>query len=344
MPGNTKVFVSYTATDETIVKQIVQGLREAGFEAWFAPTDLTGGDRLSSIHDQIAASGAFIVVLSRAAANSKWVQHELNTAIALQLDGKPLRVVPVFLEEIPRPPALADFAALHILRDKQDPVPVLVAALKGEILTPDDFMSRFSRYLETLLRIPEKIYGPLTSIEDAAAPRDEGGSSCQVDPSNRQRARAIIVRDLTGEQVSEPDLNRVLCAFDAGLPIPVVAAEKLPEIRTWLRRFGNEEALALAASLWAVRNLHGVTIRWLANDFLRRHRKVTGTTDELESSAETLATRAREAQLLARSTEWNDPRTDAYQDQEVNPSFDIGPMVWQIGRLLANFQRTNEGV
>lgn len=98
----------------------------------------------------------------------------------------------------------------------------------------------------------------------------------------------------------------------------------------------------LAASLWTelIRGLRGVTLQWLATDFLRYQLKVRGSQDELQWRAESLATRARDAGLLCLSTEWNDARTYAYQDEQINPSFDMGPLVRQIGRLVQKFQRT----
>jgi hypothetical protein len=179
-----------------------------------------------------------------------------------------------------------------------------------------------------------------------AAPRWGDGSLHKVDPEIRQRVRDTVRRELSNAQATEQDLDHALTLFDAGMPLPIVDADKFSEIRRWLRRFGNEEVLALAASLWTqvMKGQRGVTLRWLANDFLGYDRDVKTTGDELEWQAETLAARAKEAGLLARSTEWNDPRTYAFQDEQVNPGFDIGPMVWQIGRLVQNFQRTSEGL
>jgi hypothetical protein len=288
--ANPRVFISYTATDEPFVKQIVPELRNADFDVWFAPAGLAGGERLSSIHDQIAASDAFIVILTRAAANSKWVQHEMNTALALQLDGKVLRILPVYLEEISRPPALADFASVRVSRDLEDPVPALVAALRGETAAPEDFMSKFSSYLQALIRIPATTCETLTNVEGMAASRWDDGSPRNVDPVVRQRVRDTVQHELTNAKVSEHDLSHVLRTFDRGQPLPIVDADKFTEIRSWLRRFGNDKSLVLAASLWAgVRGgLRGVTLEWLATDFLRHQLKIRGSDNELQWQAETL--------------------------------------------------------
>jgi hypothetical protein len=338
--SNPRVFVSYTAIDEPFVTRIAPELSTAGFDIWFAPTDLPAGERLSSIHDRIAASDAFMVILTSAASNSQWVLHEVNTALALQLGGKAIRIIPVYLGPTAVLPAVADIVGLRISPDLRDPIPTLTAALHGQSSAVDDFVSQFSFYLQNLLRIPSETYRTLTNIEGLVAHKLSDGSPHTVDPDIKKRVIDRVQSELASCKVNEADLNRALQAITDGHPLPIVDGDKFPNIHNWLRQFGSKELLILAASLLAEtqRGVRGITLQWLATSFVRHQLKATGSEEELRWQAESLATRAREAGLLVRSTEWNDPRTYGHQDELVNPSFDMGPIVRQIGPLVKMFQ------
>ena len=102
MTTKPKLFVSYTKADEPLVHQVVSDIQAQGYQVWFAPGSLTGGNRLSAISAWLDQCDQVLVMLSSASVNSDSVRHEMNTAIALQLDGKNLKVIPVLLEGISR--------------------------------------------------------------------------------------------------------------------------------------------------------------------------------------------------------------------------------------------------
>src|SRR5271166_5322426 len=107
-----KVFLSYTRSDSSLVEQVAVELRKRGFEPWLDTNQLVGGDRLSEIERHLQRTDSFLVFISRASANSKWVKYEYTTAIQLYLSPRPhlQRVVPCVLEEDASVPvSLVDF-------------------------------------------------------------------------------------------------------------------------------------------------------------------------------------------------------------------------------------------
>jgi hypothetical protein len=339
--SESRIFVSYTASDEYAVRRVVAELEKSGLDVWFAPHELSAGERLSSIHDHIEQARLAIVMISRAALNSPWVQHEINAVIAAQLSGQPLRIIPVLLESVRLPISLADTLYVDLsMGITEERVRDLVAALKGERSSAADTHTRFSAYVDRLIAIDSDSFA---SIDVAS---QYSGLSRDPDTVKREigeRARRNIEDQLTTAGVSVHDRRTILAAFEQGRALPIIKADELPDVRSWLRRFGTDELIDLAAELWrgVVEGWRGVTVMWLAEDFLAdRIEKTPADPTWPEWRAEALSSEAKQAGLLARSTEQHHPKTYASQDAQVNPGFDMGPMVWVVGRLAADFQES----
>ena len=82
-----KVFISYNAADRELVGSVMTWLRTSDLSpAEIADPVSSGvatGDVRSVIQDSIASCDAMVLVWSRRAAESKWVQYELGMAQAL---------------------------------------------------------------------------------------------------------------------------------------------------------------------------------------------------------------------------------------------------------------------
>ncbi len=88
------VFMSYSRRDETVVKQLVQGLEAARRAVWF-DHDLGGGDIWwKSILDQIQECTVFVFALSDASMGSKPCLTELEYAKELRRPVLPVQVGP----------------------------------------------------------------------------------------------------------------------------------------------------------------------------------------------------------------------------------------------------------
>jgi TIR domain len=354
---NPRVFLSYTGSDETAVQRVVAALKATGITVWFAPADLSGGDYLSSIHEHIRQCDVFMVALSQAALNSRWVQHEINTALALQLDGRPLKIIPVLLERVRHPLPLADLVPVDLVAGLSEArMRELIAAARGERVVRGDVVSQFRSYVESLIRIDTATFGMIIDFELIARrgsistrfrlPTGEWIDTKDTNARQAADARATIRKRLADAGILDADVDRALSTLDAAKPLPVVGTDVYSEARDWIRRFADEQLIMLAAALRreAANYTEGVTLEWLAT-FLQDHRMDKEHDDAFaEWQAESLASRAKAAGLLARSTEWNHPRTYAHRDAEVNPSFDMGPMVWSIGFLADRFQQVREAM
>jgi len=82
VPKPARVFVSHSHKDVSFVKRLIKVLESHGIEYWYSPKHIAGAQQW---HDEIGRALArcnwFVLVLTPAAAASKWVKHELLFAL-----------------------------------------------------------------------------------------------------------------------------------------------------------------------------------------------------------------------------------------------------------------------
>jgi hypothetical protein len=106
-----EVFLSYSHSDRAKVAQLASHLANVGVKVWLDTEDLVGGDSMGDsmiekISGAIERADVYVVCISPRAVASKWVRHELNTALTLELTrGRP-RVLVVLIEPADLPAQL----------------------------------------------------------------------------------------------------------------------------------------------------------------------------------------------------------------------------------------------
>ena len=96
MGGTGKqVFLSYRSEDRDFARRLAGDLDRAGIRPWLDELELRTGDDIGAIESAIRASDCLVVILTRAAAGSRWVRHEVNLARSLGI-----RVLPALLAEV----------------------------------------------------------------------------------------------------------------------------------------------------------------------------------------------------------------------------------------------------
>lgn len=92
-----KLFISHSTKDRHFVKDELQGLLHAlGFETWFAEEDIKSAEQWErAILKGLESSAWFVLVMSQASSESKWVRAEVSWAIEKRQD----RIVPILKDE-----------------------------------------------------------------------------------------------------------------------------------------------------------------------------------------------------------------------------------------------------
>jgi hypothetical protein len=77
-----KIFVSHSHDDDEFAEKLVKDLNVAGAKAWLDKNEIGAGDFQARINKALADCEWFLLVLSRNALASTWVQQEVNAANA----------------------------------------------------------------------------------------------------------------------------------------------------------------------------------------------------------------------------------------------------------------------
>ena len=104
-----KVFLSYSAADRELARELVSRLRAEGFDVWQFDELAPGDNWALAIGKALEESDAMIVLLSPDAAKSEWVEREVEYALTspryknrlLPVVVKPTRRIPWILRKLP---------------------------------------------------------------------------------------------------------------------------------------------------------------------------------------------------------------------------------------------------
>ena len=93
-------FISYSSKDDDYVRKLHDDLQEAGVRCWFPPKDLRIGDKFrAKIDEAIRSHEKLLLILSKAAIDSGWVEYEANRAHSREMKSGETVLLPVRLDD-----------------------------------------------------------------------------------------------------------------------------------------------------------------------------------------------------------------------------------------------------
>jgi len=145
----SSIFISYSRKDIDFARSLAEQLEAAGFTCWIDFAEIESGAQwLKRIQEGIETSDAFVVVMSRAARDSEWVERETLMAMELR---KPLHIA--LIGELPLPLHLINRQFIDFREDQDKAVGDLAAALHQRktttptSLSPEPTESNFFTYI-----------------------------------------------------------------------------------------------------------------------------------------------------------------------------------------------------
>ena len=94
-----QIFLSHSSQDNVWCHTLVAALQTSGFDVWYDEQGLTGGTEwVHALQHEVQARSVFIPVLTPDAWNSRWVQEEIQLAIATQRTILPILLKPTTVE------------------------------------------------------------------------------------------------------------------------------------------------------------------------------------------------------------------------------------------------------
>jgi len=123
--NKAKIFISHAWEDKALVKQLEAELKVAGAETWVDHAGIRGGDNLPKrISDALEWCNILLLIWSRTASQSPWVELEWTNAISLQK-----KIIPCRKDTAPLPAILAHKAYIDFNKDDQQAFAELLQSL-----------------------------------------------------------------------------------------------------------------------------------------------------------------------------------------------------------------------
>ncbi len=126
------VFVSHRRSDTAEAERLATELRNAGHQVWFDEWNIGLGDSIVQRMNE-GLTGATYVVLcySGAGVDAPWIGREWMSALARQLEGRGVKILPVLLTGGGESPAiLADLRYADLVKDWNKGVAELLRAVR----------------------------------------------------------------------------------------------------------------------------------------------------------------------------------------------------------------------
>ena len=93
-------FISYASKDDEFARRLHADLQDNGVRCWFAPEDLKIGDKLLDTFDQvIRIHDKLLLILSKHAIASDWVEDEVTRAFSEERSRKQTVLFPIRVDD-----------------------------------------------------------------------------------------------------------------------------------------------------------------------------------------------------------------------------------------------------
>jgi hypothetical protein len=124
------VFISHRSADLDLAKKLAAELALCGNDVWLDDEQILPGDSIvGKVQAGLIKPGYFILCLSEHGP-SYWTDREWMSALARQLSGADVTLMPVFLTGGKIPGILADIKTVDLTKDWDDGVALLCRAIR----------------------------------------------------------------------------------------------------------------------------------------------------------------------------------------------------------------------
>lgn len=125
------VFISHRGEDANLAERLADDIRQAGFQVWLDEWEIDLGDSIvERINSGLENARYVVLCYSNAGVLSPWMGREWMSALARQLNGYGVKVLPVRLSGGEPPAILADIKYADLVKDWDRGVSELLRAMR----------------------------------------------------------------------------------------------------------------------------------------------------------------------------------------------------------------------
>src|SRR5437870_1724363 len=104
------VFMCHNKADKEFARALAVAFAEQGIGVWFDEWNLRPGDSITAgVERGLSEVDTIVVVWSKAASKSRWVQAEIRASLQRLFSDGSVRVIPIMLDDTRLPTLLADY-------------------------------------------------------------------------------------------------------------------------------------------------------------------------------------------------------------------------------------------
>ena len=125
------VFVSHRRADAEAAEKLALELRSAGHVVWLDEWEINVGDSIvDKMHKGLECATHVVLCYSDIGVNAPWTSREWMSALARQLEGAGVTILPVRLTGGDPPAILADIRYADLAKDWQSGIKELLRAIR----------------------------------------------------------------------------------------------------------------------------------------------------------------------------------------------------------------------
>ena len=125
------VFISHRKSDDLQAERLAHEIRNAGHQVWLDEWNIGLGDSIVERMNQGLEGAMYVIVCySSSGVDSPWMSREWMSALARQLNGYSVKILPVLLTGGKPPAILADLKYADLVKDWSKGVAELLRAMR----------------------------------------------------------------------------------------------------------------------------------------------------------------------------------------------------------------------
>ena len=112
------VFLSHRVSDVALAEKLAEQIKAAGHQVWFDEWEINIGDSITArMNEGLSGSAYLVLCYSADGVMAPWISREWLSALARQLDGQNVKILPVRLSGGTPPAILADIRYADLVKD-----------------------------------------------------------------------------------------------------------------------------------------------------------------------------------------------------------------------------------
>lgn len=125
------VFISHRGGDAPVAERLAEQIRSAGHQVWFDEWEVNIGDSIvGRMNEGLGGSAYLVLCYSSEGVMAPWIGREWMSALARQMDGHDVKILPALLTGGSPPAILADIKYADLVADWERGVKQLLRAIR----------------------------------------------------------------------------------------------------------------------------------------------------------------------------------------------------------------------